>query len=626
MASRFGSFVSELKRRHVWQVILTYAAVFFVLLQLGEIVFPAFGAPDWALRVLVISAFVGFPVVAVLAWVFELTPEGVRKTLPSEDEIDRAGPGFFSIPLHHIALLVVTVASAGGVGWWAVRDSFSSEASAQGGAQNLAVPVSAVGEEVPQIRSLAVLPLDDFSEEEGGQYFTAGMHEELVSQLSQLGTVRVLSRTSVVQFDRTGKSMPEIASELGVEAVVEGSVFRAGDQVRITVQLIYGPEDRHLWAGSYDGTMEDAIALQREVAQAIAKEIRAELGPDEEPEKALTRVAANPKAQESYLKGRYEQAKATPEALESAIAHYEEAVSEDSTFAPAYAGLAASRLLLGLDGGDSIHASFVDEMGVTRPLERALILDDESPEARAVVLTLQGALGSLPDLALPEGFEIMADSAVSFESELSVSATEFGRQLQRYVVKKAPRMTGPGAVVRRLGGARRLQAAGDLESAEEVLREVAVAAPDLAEVWDALEYLKTQQGDFEGALEVRRERIETAVGDIEPVEAIPDLVARVKEEGARAYWSWKLEEMELKAAEGKQVSPVEMARACVGLEDYEGAISYLQEGLKTKDRNIISLWGDPAWDPLRTDPRFRSILADLRRAGAHPRHFFPDWP
>jgi tetratricopeptide (TPR) repeat protein len=207
-----------------------------------------------------------------------------------------------------------------------------------------------------------------------------------------------------------------------------------------------------------------------------------------------------------------------------------------------------------------------------------------------------------------------------------VSATEFGRQLQRYVVKKAPRMSEPGAVVRRLGGARRLQAAGDLESAEEVLREVAVVAPDLAEVWDALEYLKTQQGDFQGALEVRKERIATGISDTERVEADSGLMARVKEEGARAYWSWRLEEMKLRAAEGKRVSPVEMARACVGLDDYEGAISYLQEGLKAKDRNIISLWGDPAWDPLRTDPRFRSILSELRHAGARPGHFIPNWP
>jgi TolB-like protein len=618
LSYRFGQFISELKRRHVWQVLLAYAAVVFVLLQLGEIVFPAFGAPPWALRVLVVSAFVGFPVVLVLGWLFELTPQGVRKTLPI-DRPGTAGTANPRLPLPQLTLLVVTVVTAGGVGWWAIRDSLSEEAAALTGGNNLAVPIGAVEDETPPVRSLAVLPLDDFSEEEGGQYFTAGMHEELISQLGQLGTVRVLSRTSVVQFDRTGKTMPEIASELGVEGVVEGSVFRTGDRVRITVQLIYGPEDRHLWANSYDGTMEDAITLQRDVAQEIAKEIRAELLVDEETVPAPPRVAANPGAQDSYLRGRYEQAKATPEALESAEWHYQEAVRQDSTFAPAFAGLAASRFLLGLNRADSSPPVSAEEMEVVGPLERALQLDENSPEAGAVLLTLHEALGSLPEMSLPEGIMVTVDSVVMpVGAEFSLAATDFGRQLQRIAVARGPKGPSEGEALRRLTGARRLQAAGDYARAEEVLKELVETSPELHQVWDALEYLKAQQGDFEGAVEIRKERLTHLEVDTEAEASLVQLENQMKEGETRAFWTWRVEDMGERRALGQKVSPVEEARALVALEELDGAIVLLQEGLEKGDRNLLSLWTDPAWDPLRQDPRFRELLTKLRRKGGKP--------
>jgi TolB-like protein len=569
-----------------------------------------------------VAAFVGFPVALVLAWVFELTPLGVKRT----QRLEGQGPATASgLSLPYFALLLVTVASAGGVGWWAVRDSVSQGSAVAPESDGLLLPAGLDNEATPPVRSLAVLPLDDFSEGEGGAYFTAGMHEELVSQLSQLGTVRVLSRTSVVQFDRTGKTMPEIADELGVEGVVEGSVFRADDRVRITVQLIYGPQDRHLWANSYDGTLEDAIALQREVAQAIAKEIKAELGTEDAFE-PTPRVVANSRAQDAYLKGRFEQAKATPDALESAIAHYQEAVRADSTFAPAFAGLAASRFLLSLSPGDSGPAMSPEEMGVAAPLERAFLLDRESPEATAVMLTLQSALGSIGEISLPEGVVIGVDSTISIDSELSVSATEFGRQLQRIVVEKSPRVSHRGGLTGRLSSARRLQVAGDYARAEEALRELVAAAPEVHEAWDALEYLMAQKGDFEGALEVRKQRPGASAEVPEEAVALVEVEARMKEEGSRAYWSWKLAELNERTANGDKVSPVEKARACVGLGDFETAIAYLHEGLEGKDRTILSLWSDPAWDPLRTDPRFREILTRLRRVGARPGVFDPSWP
>ncbi len=389
-----GRFLGELRRRRVWRTAFAYAAVVFVLLQLGEIVFPAFGAPDLALRLLVVACFLGFPLTLALAWVFDITPGGIQK---SDSEAPPAGQDrYVGWALPRLAFLAVTLATVGGVGWWALQDTLGAETGTRAlppeGATAASVPLS---EAAPQIRSLAVLPLEDFSQGVGGEYFTAGLHEELIFQLSQIASARVLSRTTVVQYDQGGKTMPVIAEELGVEGVVEGSVFRDSDRVKVTVQLIHGPTDRHVWSNVYEGTMEDAIALQRTVAQAIASEIQAELFPaDALPTEAGVRVAASPKVQEEYLRARYEQSKSTPQDLESAVSHYRAALALDSTFVPAYVGLAGAKVLLGFQSGDSTAMDPASDEEVARALEQALKLDSRSSEARAILLTLGRIPGS----------------------------------------------------------------------------------------------------------------------------------------------------------------------------------------------------------------------------------------
>ncbi len=434
---RVTQFLAEAGRRRVWRSALAYAAVVFVLLQLGEIIFPAFGAPDWSLRLLVTACLLGFPLVLALAWAFDLTADGIQRA-----EESSSSSAYSGTTLPRLALLAVIMATVGGVGWWTVQDTVGGITPEPGGDQVDRVAAASSEAAEPLVRSLAVLPLDDFSEAEGGEYFTAGLHEELISQLSQIGAARVVSRTSVVQYDATGKTMPLIAQELGVEGVVEGSVFRDGDRVRITVQLIHGPTDRHLWANSYDGTLEDAIGLQRGVAQEIAREIRAELFPGEPGQMPETRVASTPEVQEEYLKGRFDQSKATPEALATAIGHFEAALAEDSNFAPAYAGLAGARFLLSYQSQDSTLGEPILDPGIIEPLERAFQLEKDSPEAQAVFLAIREASARPPGAPLPEGIRIMADSSSLLGAEIALSVSDFGRSAP-------PGLSSAGAEARR---------------------------------------------------------------------------------------------------------------------------------------------------------------------------------
>ncbi|MFO8174335.1 MAG: hypothetical protein R6T96_08620 [Longimicrobiales bacterium] len=418
--------LEEMGRRRVWRTALAYAAVCFVLLQLGEILFPVFDAPDWALRVLVVSCFLGFPLVLCLSWVFDLTAQGIRITRSCHGDVGSVGR-----TLPRLGLLAVTLTVIGGVGWWTVAESI------QGTAAEPMVPASedaslaAISEgAAPTVRSLAVLPLDDFSEEEGGAYFTAGLHEELISQLSRSTTARVVSRTTVAQYDRSGKTMPTVAEELGVDGVVEGSVFRSGDRVRITLQLIHGPSDTHLWAESYEGTTEDAIALQRQVAEAMAEAIQPELfGPEESA--AGSRMASTARAREEYLKGRYDQFKGTPEGLRSALRHFRNALEDDSSFAPAHAGMAGAQFLLGFHSDPEDEREEEPEEGAVQSLERALSLDERSPEAQAVLIHMREAMSELGEIRVSGKIAVALDSGTVLEPSVAMEASEFGDLLQR---------------------------------------------------------------------------------------------------------------------------------------------------------------------------------------------------
>jgi TolB-like protein/DNA-binding winged helix-turn-helix (wHTH) protein len=199
---------------------------------------------------------------------------------------------------------------------------------------------------VQSIRSLAVLPLENLSHDVSQDYFSDGMTDELITELGQISGLRVISRTSMMTYKGARKSIPQIAHELNVDAVVEGTVLRSGNQVRITAQLIQADADKHLWAQSYEGELRDTLALQNEVARAIATQVRAKLNPQEDAGLKKAK-AVNPEAYEDYLKGRYFWNKRTADGLKKAIDYFNQAIEKDPNYAPAYAGLTDSYALAG---------------------------------------------------------------------------------------------------------------------------------------------------------------------------------------------------------------------------------------------------------------------------------------
>jgi serine/threonine protein kinase/tetratricopeptide (TPR) repeat protein len=233
----------------------------------------------------------------------------------------------------------------------------------------------------PRVESLAVLPLGNLSGDPAQEYFADGMTEALISSLAQIGALKVISRTSVMRYKGTTRPLPEIARELHVDAVVEGSVQRAGGRVRITAQLIHGATDRHLWAKAYEGELSDVLRLQSEVARAISNEIRIQVTPEERVRLNSAR-RVKPEAHEAYLLGRYHRSRLNETDLKQAIAHFERAIQLDPQYAAAYAGLSEAWLERGVWGAAALRE---DEATARAAALKAIALDDKLPDAHSAL-------------------------------------------------------------------------------------------------------------------------------------------------------------------------------------------------------------------------------------------------
>jgi TolB-like protein len=613
--SGLGQFVAELRRRHVVRFSIGYAAAAFVVLQLAEIVFPAFGIGESGLRLLVVAVALLFPPALVVAWVFDITAEGIKRTqdLPPAETDRRRGN-----LTPRLALLAFTLAIVGGLGAWMAREGVLDPARPErhrgtGGERGesgpQAVPELVAYDPNAPIRSLAVLPLENFSETEEQDYFSAGMHEELIAQLSQIAGLRVVSRTSVLRFAGTSVPIPRIGSELQVDAVIEGSIRRDGDQVRITVQLIHAASDTHVWTKQYDRPLEDILALQSEVALDIAEQVEAELSAEEAD--MLERTASrevDPEAQDAYLRGKFEYGKGTPEGYQAALGHFQEAVREDSAFAPAMAGLAGTRFLMGMsvpEVGDSAIARALTEA------EHALEMDSTSAEAREVVALIR-SMGTPP----PTPPDVPATGAVlpevpGLDTAWIAAVTQMGRRIEDQIRRRAVTSDRTGRT-HRISAARQLMASGLFSEAAGLLAQVVDDEPGLDPAWELLAHARVSAGDVEGAVDAVAEWA-AAGGDGAPASGdVAALTAAVATGGPRGYWSSVLDRLDAGREAGAPVPMTDYAAAQAGSGDREGALASLREALQHRERGLLTLHSDPVWDGLRGDPRFIEIARRVR--------------
>ena len=319
-------FFAELKRRNVYKVAIAYAIVAWLLLQAASILFPTFEAPPWTMKVFVVVIALGFPIALVLAWAFELTPEGIKRAEDVDVSKSIARKTGRKLDFFIIAVLLLVI----GILLF------------QRLHPNVSPTVSSALE-----KSIAVLPFDNLSRDPDNAYFSDGIQDEILTKLAGIGDLKVISRKSTAKYKSTPEDLKTVARELGVASVLEGSVQKAGDKVRVNVQLLDARIDTHLWAKSYDRDLKDVFAVESEVAQEIADALRAKLSPSQS-DALATAPTRDTEAYDLFLKGEYEKHQAesilNAELFDRAEMFYRQALARDRNFALAYARLAYSEL------------------------------------------------------------------------------------------------------------------------------------------------------------------------------------------------------------------------------------------------------------------------------------------
>ena len=396
-----GNFFSELKRRNVYKVAVAYAVVGWLLVQVATQVFPFFEIPNWAVRLVVLAIVIGFPVALVIAWAFELTPQGLKRT----EDVDLAAQSRRKSYTWIYVVVIGVVFSIGliFIGRYTAHKSEGSKLST---------------------KSIAVLPFASLSEDKSNAYFAEGIQDEILARLSKIADLKVISRTSTLQYQSKPGNLSEIGKQLGVAHVLEGSVQKVGDQVRVSVQLINAQSDSHIWADTYDRKLTDIFGVESEIAKSIAESLRATLTGGEEQALAV-KPTSNPEAYDAYLRGLAAEGQQLHSvyAMEKAVGFYEQAVQLDPAFALAWSRLSRADFDLYNSPNDPTDAR---RDAAKRALDMAQKLQPHSPETLLALATYQVVV--LRDYELAKTTYRMVGKMLPSSSDVPVSLARIARR------------------------------------------------------------------------------------------------------------------------------------------------------------------------------------------------------
>jgi TolB-like protein/Tfp pilus assembly protein PilF len=454
------------------------------------------------------------------------------------------------------------------------------------------------------IRSLAVLPLENLSHDPEQEYFADGMTEALITELAQISALKVISRTSVMQYKGTKKLLPQIAKELGVDAVVEGAVQRSGDKVGITVQLIHAPSDRHLWAKSYERGLRDVLELQRDAAHAIADEIKAKLTPPEKVHLASARPI-NSEAYEDYLKGYYYgEGNAA-----KGVAYFQQAIQKDPNYALAYAGLANSYITLGMPwGGDMSPKEVLPQAKAAAT--KALEIDDSLGEvhlALARVIQLYDWDWPGVEKEYRRALELNPNDAWA-HNWYGEYLQEMGRNEEAFVQMRQATALDPLSS----GSASELgyvfYTARQYDQAIRAFQKSLELEPDKIDAHVGLGWVYDEKKMYGEAIA----ELEKAVNLSNRHELIVASLGKVLGDSGRKQEARKLLEELEERSKHRHISPCLIALVQIGLDERDQALASLEQGYTDRDQWMLYLKVDPHLDGLRSDPHFQDLL---RRVG-----------
>jgi len=578
-----GNFFAELKRRNVYKVAVAYAVVAWLLIQAASILFPTFEAPPWVMKIFVAIILLGFPAALVLSWAFEITPEGIKlesEVAPNESMTRKTGRKIVAVTA------VLAVIAAGLFVFQYVRSKSATSVSA----------------ETPIVtgKSIAVLPFDNLSRDPDNAYFCEGVQDEILTRLAKVADLKVISRTSTQHFKSAPDNLPQIARQLGVAHIVEGSVQKSNDQVRVNVQLINAMTDAHLWAETYDRKLTDIFTVESEIAKTIADTLQARLTGSEKNSIAKT-PTVDPEAYELYLRGKFFAEKRTGADLRKSIEYYDQAIAKDPNYPLAYVGLADSHLLLTAYGTLSPKEAASPGRAA---LKKALELDDSLAQAHAT----SGLLATV-ELDLKRGISEL-ERAIQLNPNyatahhwIALPLTAVG-QSDRGILegKRAIELDPLSLIINAdlcwvyFNGRRYDEAEAQARKTLEMDPRFYVAHYYLGEALQFKGKLADAITEFQKAFESNNDPFSLAM--------LGQAYARQGKAGEAKKVLARLREQ----AKSQYISPYAFAVVLTALGDKARAIDELERGYDDTGFYISLIKVDPLFDDLRGDPRFEALV------------------
>ncbi len=574
-------FFAELKRRNVYKVAVAYAIVGWLLVQVATQVFPFLEIPNWVVRLVIALVAVGFPIALVIAWAFELTPEGLKRT----EDVDRATA---RQPRKYVWIFVAAAGAALSVGLFFIG--------------RYTVRNTAGVSELPA-KSIAVLPFDNLSRDPDNAYFAEGVQDEILTRLAKVADLKVISRTSTQRFKSAPSDLREIAKQLGVTNILEGSVQKADEQVRVNVQLINALTDAHLWADTYDRKLIDIFSVESEIAKTIADTLQAKLTGSEK-QMMAAQSTSDTAAYELYHKGRSLWEKRSGDNIPKAIAFYEEAIARDPNYALAYAGLAQAYIILPFWAGvDRLDASSKAKDAALK----ALRLDPNLAEAHLALgkvlffseIDLAGALREYQ-----RAIELQPNDATAHHWLGNDTLAALGRFEEAIAQGKRAVELDPLSTVINTDLGTTFYYAHRFDESARQLRKTLEIDPTSFYAHYNLGIALQAAGDLSGAI-AEYERAKQLSDN-------PFMSAFCAQ--AKAYAGDKDAALRMlsdldKISQHREVVGYWRALLYLSLNNKDEALRWLEQGFKERDGSNISwIKVDPLLDPLHGDPRFEALV------------------